>query len=190
MGRVVPLPLQTAVESTQAAVNEFFSRFGYPFQVYSDQWRNFKRALFRELCDLLHIHKTRTTPYRPSSNGQVERFYRTIIAAVRCFVGKNQKVWDRYLPQLAGTIRTCINRRTRYSPSRLMLGREVNQPVDLIFRQPTTEAVHQDVNQYVKDLADALGEAHKVARENLKTSHQTMKKILRLADYGMSIQCG
>lgn len=50
-----------------------------------------------------------------------------------------------------------------------MLGREINQPVDLMFRQPATEAVHQYVNQYVKDLVDAIGEA-KVARENLKTT--------------------
>lgn len=60
-----------------------------------------------------------------------------------------------------------------------MLGREINQPVDLMFRQPATEAVHQYVNQYVKDLVDAIGEA-KVARENLKTSHQTMKKYYDL----------
>lgn len=32
----------------------------------------------------------------------------------------------------------------------------------------------------MKDLADALGEAHEVARENLKTSHQTMKKYYDL----------
>lgn len=50
-----------------------------------------------------------------------------------------------------------------------MLGRKENQPIDLIFRQPATEAVHQVVNQYVKDLAGVLGEAHKVGRENLKT---------------------
>lgn len=50
-----------------------------------------------------------------------------------------------------------------------MLGRKENQPIDLISRQPATEAVHQVVNQYVKDLADVLGEAHKVGRENLKT---------------------
>lgn len=61
-----------------------------------------------------------------------------------------------------------------------MLGRKENQPIDLIFRQPATEAVHQVVNQYVKDLADVLGEAHKVGRENLKTLHQTMKKYYDL----------
>lgn len=95
-------------------------------------------------------------------------------------MGNNQKARDRYLPQLAGAIRACINRSTGYSPNRLMLSREVNQPVDLIFRQPAAEAGHQDVNHYVKDFADALGETHKVTRENLKTSHQTMKKYYDL----------
>lgn len=176
----IPLPSQTPEETAQAAVNEFFSRFGYPFQVYLDQGRNFESALFRELCSLLHIHKARTTPYRPSSNGQVGRFNRSLIAAVRCFVGKNQKAWDTYLPQLAGAIRACVNRSSGYSPNRLMLGREVNQPVDLIFKQPATEVVQHNVNQYVKNLADALGEAHELARENPKTSHQTMKQYYDL----------
>jgi hypothetical protein len=39
--------------------------------------RNFESSLFREMCELLHIHKSRTTPYRPSANGQVERCNRT-----------------------------------------------------------------------------------------------------------------
>lgn len=60
----IPLPSQTAEETAQAAVNEFFSRFGNPFQVYSDQGQNFESALLRELCNLLHFHKARTTPYR------------------------------------------------------------------------------------------------------------------------------
>lgn len=70
-----------------------------------------------------------------------------------------------------------------------MLDWKVKQPVDLIFRQLATYAVHQGFNQYVKDLADALGEAHKVARENLKNSHQTMKNYydLRLMEFQYNV---
>jgi transposase InsO family protein len=63
----IPLPSQTAEITAQAAINEFFARFGYPFQIFTDQGRNFESALFKAVCDLLQIHKVRTTPYRPST---------------------------------------------------------------------------------------------------------------------------
>ena len=82
--KCIHLPSQSAEEMARAAVNQFFSRFGCPFQVFTDQGRNFESALFRAMCDLLHIHKSKTTPYRPSANGQVGRCNRTLMAAVRC----------------------------------------------------------------------------------------------------------
>ena len=34
--------------------------------------------------------------------GQVERYNRTLMQAVRCYVGKTQNKWDEYLPQIRG----------------------------------------------------------------------------------------
>lgn len=65
--------------TARAAVNEFFARFGFPFNIFTDQGRNFESKLFKFICEVLQIHKCRTTPYRPSANGQVERFNRTIM---------------------------------------------------------------------------------------------------------------
>ena len=76
----VPLPSQTAEITAQAAVNECFARFGYPFEVFTVQGRNFESKLFTAICELLQIHKAGTTPYRPSANRQVERFNRSIMA--------------------------------------------------------------------------------------------------------------
>ena len=85
----IPLLSQTAVETARVAVDHFFSRFGYPFQVFSDQGRNFESKLFVEFCKALDIHKARTTPYRVSANGQVERYNRILMDAVRCSLGKS-----------------------------------------------------------------------------------------------------
>ncbi len=101
----IPLKSQTAEETAQAMVNEFFSRFGIPLQIHTDRGSNFESKLFANVCQLLEIHKTRTIPYRPSANGQVERFNRTLMDAVRCFVGKHQRTWDKVLPQIAGAMR-------------------------------------------------------------------------------------
>ena len=130
---IVPLPSQTAEVTAKAAVNSFFSRFGYPLHMHSDQGRNFESKLFAELCKALEIHKTRTTPYRPSSNGQVERFNRTLMNVVRCFIDGQQDRWEVYLPQIAGAMRSAVNRSTGKSANMMMLGRETNIPATLMF---------------------------------------------------------
>ena len=79
----IPLASQTAEQTAKGAVNEFFSRFGYPLAIFTDQGRNLESALFQSVCDLLKIHKTRSTAFRPSGNGQVERYNRTLMDAIR-----------------------------------------------------------------------------------------------------------
>ena len=44
-------------------VKEFFSRLGTPLELHSDQGRNYESQLFAQVCTMLDIHKTRTSPY-------------------------------------------------------------------------------------------------------------------------------
>lgn len=67
----IPLPAQTAEVTSRAAVNEFFARFGFPFNVFTDKGKYFESRIFKSICDVVQIHKSRLTPYRPSANGQV-----------------------------------------------------------------------------------------------------------------------
>ncbi len=170
----VPLPSQKADVTAKAAIDSFFSRFGYPCQLFSDQGRNFESKLFEALCKSLQIHKSRTTPYRPSANGQVERFNRTLMDAVRCFLGRSQDKWDMYVQQIAGAIRASVNRSTGYTPNRLMLGREVNTPAQLMF--PNVQQKSECTDDYVRNLTDNIERAHSVARDTLKSSLKRMKR--------------
>jgi transposase InsO family protein len=120
------LPSQTAEITAQAAINELFARFGYPFQIFTDHGRHFESALFKAVCDLLKIHKARITPYRPSANGQVERQNKSLMTAVRWLVDSSQENWDEHLPQLAGAMRSCINRSTGFTPNMFILCREIH----------------------------------------------------------------
>ena len=52
--------------------NEFFSVFGFPRQLMSDQASEFTGQVISELCDLLGITKIRTSPYHPQTNGAIE----------------------------------------------------------------------------------------------------------------------
>ena len=171
----IPLPSQTAEETARAAVGEFFCRFGYPFAVFTDQGRNFESKLFKGVCKVLLIHKAKTTPYRPSGNGQVERYNRTLMDAVRCYVGRNQNEWDEYLPQISGALRATVNRNTGYTANRLMLGREVNQPAHLMYPLPRGNLT-LDREEYLSKLVKATQAAHEAARANLQSAQKRMKR--------------
>ena len=67
------LPNQEAVTIADVLVSQFFTRFGVPTELHSDQVRNFGSRVFQEVCSLLGIHKTRTTALHPQSDGMVEQ---------------------------------------------------------------------------------------------------------------------
>jgi len=102
---VFPLSDQIAKTVAKVTVDMFISRLGCPIEIHTDQGKNVDGNLMRCLCELLQITKTRTTPYHPASNGQVERANRTILQTIRCYLGKKQNEWDKHLQQLAGAIR-------------------------------------------------------------------------------------
>ena len=55
-----------------------FMRLGMPEEIISDQGAEFEGELFTELCKCLNVSKLRTSSYRPSTNGMVERYHRTL----------------------------------------------------------------------------------------------------------------
>ena len=185
----IPLPNQTAEVTAQAAVNEFFSRFGFPFQILTDRGTNFESDLFQQLCEKLQIHKTRTTPYRPSTNGQVERYNRTLMDSVRCFVSRTPTLWDEYLPQVASALRSAKNRSTGFTANMLMLGREVTMPVDLVFPGPR-EPDDRDIDEFVLDLIEQIQSVHEIARTNLKSTQATMKRDHDLKTFTRAYKVG
>jgi transposase InsO family protein len=47
-------------------------------RVLSDNGSVYKSCAWRDACAELGIQPKKTRPYRPQTNGQVERFYRTL----------------------------------------------------------------------------------------------------------------
>ena len=57
-----PIPNQEATTVAEKLVSEFICHFGVPRQLHSDQGANFQLKVFAEICKLLDIEKTHTTP--------------------------------------------------------------------------------------------------------------------------------
>ena len=140
------------------------------YQLSSIQTREeFESKLFTEMCSLLGIRKTHTTPYHPQSDGMVERFNRTLTTMLSNFVNDNHSDWDEYLPYVMMAYRSTTHETTGFSPNSLMLGREVCTPLDVMYEVPSSiRPVPQ--NEWVWQLQERLENAHKLVRANTSQS--------------------
>ena len=112
---------QTAYTVADTLMTQCFNLFGLPEVIHSDQGRNFESGLFKELCQLLDIEKTRTTPYHPQSDGMVERFNRTCQQMLKAFINENR---DDHLPYLMMAYRSSPHESTGLSPNMMMFGKK------------------------------------------------------------------
>ena len=168
-----PVGDQSAESISDTLITHCLSKLGMPRTIHSDQGRNFDGIVFREVCRALEVAKTRTTPYRPCSNGQVERYNRTVLQMIRCYLDGEQKNWDRHLHLIGLAIRSTVNRTTGFTPNFLMLGREISLPTG-IFPGPEQEGVHE-APEYVQQLVHGMKKAHEIARKNLKEQQRAQK---------------
>ena len=63
-------------------------------QVLSDNGGAYRSHLWRDTCAELGIRHKRTRPYRPQTNGKIERFHRTLAdgwAYARCYTSETER---------------------------------------------------------------------------------------------------
>jgi transposase InsO family protein len=104
------------------ANQEVIVRFGTPYVIHTDQGVQFQSNLFQEMCRLLQIQKTRTTPYHPQSDGMVERDNRTILTMMSAFVNEHQNDWNEHLTYISMAYRAAQHETTGKTPNYMMLG--------------------------------------------------------------------
>ena len=179
----VALPDAKAERVAQEFLIHFVVTFGCPLEVHTDQGSNFNSNLFRSFCDLFDIVKTRTTPYHPSSNGQVERVNRTLLQMIRCYIEGRVRQWDKDLSLLVMALHATENRSTGFTPNMMMLGREVMTPIDLMMGTAQVNLEKFKPAEWVDLLLKTLADTHAFARQELRATQYRQKR-----DYDLRIQ--
>lgn len=123
------LPDHTALTVADKLLTNFVCRFGVPQTIHTDQGREFESILFSHLCEALEIEKTRTSLYRPQSDGFMERFNRTLQQMLAIFVNDKRTDWDGHLPLLLMACRSWKQQSTQCTSNLLMFGRKMMLPL-------------------------------------------------------------
>ena len=130
---------------------ELGGMFGYPKAFRSDNARTFDNHLVQALMQLVGSAHNPSIPYRPQSNGQVERVNKEVIRFLRYLVNDRrvQDDWEPVLPITQRIINSNKSASIGLTPAELLLpGRDLN---DSMFPGRLTEPVQAYLRNQVAD---------------------------------------
>ena len=166
---------QSATTVAKAFVEEVVLRHGAPTSILSDQGRNFVSDVMKEVCELLTIQKTTTSPYHPACNGLTERFNKTLIDMLSMFCETRQKDWDIYIPYVLMAYRASVHASTGESPFFLLHGRDPVLPTQLLY-PVDQEQTYTDASSYKYGLLERFKTAWDIVQTNIKSAQDKQKE--------------
>ena len=88
------------------------------------------------------------------------------------------------------SLHSMVHRQTGLTPNRMMLGREVLQPLDLILGTLDRERLKTPSSEWVQQLAETLDKVHQFVRKNLRTTQARQKRDYDLRIHEHQFQVG
>ena len=119
---------------------------------------------------MLGIERLFTTPYRPQSDGLLEKYQETMCKNLSMYVNEKHDDWDLYLKAVCYSYNTsmCIES-TGYSPFFIMFGREPLEPIDTVLKN------NNSYRTEVQETILKLQTVREIAKRNVEERQQKMK---------------
>ncbi|XP_069976068.1 uncharacterized protein [Penaeus vannamei] len=157
------------------ALTKFFTTYGLPQFVQTDQGSNFLSGVFQQTMKLLGIQHQISSAYHPESQGAVERFHQTLKNMIRTYCYDTEKEWDEGISVLLFAVRECVQESLGFSPFELVFGHEVRGPLRLLREKWLSSEGDSNILRYVMDFRRRLTKACELARANLSEAQRRMK---------------
>ena len=119
--QTVPLRNVTAWTLAKAFCDHWAFVFGPPKYLLSDNGGQFISKFFQSVCNILGTRNLFTTAYHPQTNGQVERYNRTILAGLRHYCAEHGRDWDQFSNAITYGYNNTVHRATSLTPAQLVL---------------------------------------------------------------------
>ena len=171
------IPLRNIRASTiSKAVLKFFTIFGLPKEIQSDQGSNFMSGLFQQLVHELGAKQIKSSAYHPQSQGALDRFHSTLKTMIKIFCHESEKDWDEGIPFLLFATRESVQESLGFSPFELVFGHTVRGPLKLVKEiWLSEESKKLNLLDYVSQFKERLRRACEIASENLKVAQCKME---------------
>lgn len=130
--RVVALSTTRAIVIFKAFLHECVFTYGPPNTVLTDDGPQSTSRFLLKSHRILGIEEMFTTIYHPESNGQTERYNRTLFGALRKFCADHTTIWDLYLDVVVDA----YNTQAHESTARAILELVLSRPTPSMYIEP------------------------------------------------------
>lgn len=116
------IPLRNIIaRSIVKVLVKFFSIFGLPRVIQSDQGTNFQSKLFRQVTQSLDVQYRVSSMYHPWSQGVLERWHQTLKSMLRKYCLEKEN-WDERVQFVLFAAREAVQDSLRFCPAQLVFG--------------------------------------------------------------------
>lgn len=126
--RAVPLTKTTANHVATAFLENWVISYEIPNYLLTDNGLQFVAKFFAAICLYMGLNQVTTTAYHPQTNGQTERYNKTIVARLRHYVAEHQSDWDVYVQPLTYDYHSQVHSSKKTTPFSLTLTRNPPSP--------------------------------------------------------------
>lgn len=169
-----PLRNATASLIVKFLESEVLHLFGVPNSILSDNGKQFVSRIMNDLCKTYGIRQIFTAIHSPQANAS-ERVNRSILAAIRAYIGADHSRWDEKLTEIASALRNTIHVTTGHSAHYLVFGRHMVTHASQYKLLKKLDVVGSDI-QLVDpdDMTQLIGES---VRKNMRKAHEKGTRV-------------
>ncbi|GKA80516.1 reverse transcriptase domain-containing protein [Tanacetum coccineum] len=122
---------------------DYFTKFGLPGQIISDNEKQFRDNPFKDWCEKLCIRQCFASIKHPQANGLVERANRSLGEGIKARLDERSKNWLEEISHVLWAHRTMIKSSNGETPFSLTYGTKATIPVEI--NMPTLKTVEVDI---------------------------------------------
>jgi RNase H-like domain found in reverse transcriptase/Reverse transcriptase (RNA-dependent DNA polymerase)/Integrase zinc binding domain/Integrase core domain len=170
----VPLRTTTADDVAHTFVTHWVAYFGVPLILLSDNGPQFASKFLQQVSAVLGVQQRFTSAYHPATNGQAERFNRTVLAMLSHYVTDSTE-WDRHLGPAMVAYNSTVHSSTGFAPIEFVRTRA---PRILLSGSPDVTA--PDKGTWRRRFLEHLAVVGKKAAEKLSHAQDRYKRAYDL----------
>jgi len=193
-GHAVPCPAKgTAEDVARMFMDAVFKQHGMPHRIISDRDGRFTAAFWQQLMKFIGTKLNIATTNRPQTDGQSERFIKTLRELISNYAEHHPQDWDLYIPSLEFAYNDSVHPATGFTPFEIDMGRSPVTPVRLLVHgllaRPVLykgSSIGLDPSAYLKRIASTLQEA----KSKIKATLEKQRSLMDRGHQGKTYEAG